>query len=252
MASYYDSFDYPSYWAQREYEHRSEVTAIGNFLQQIPEIDRLLDLGGGYGRLIPTYSHRAKRVVLVDPSKRLLAFARTENNALKNIKYVQSTIQNTLKKFKPNSFDAIIMIRVMHHLQSSEEAIKILKKLLKPNGYLILEFANKVHIKQVITKLLRGDLTFAFDIFNIDKRSQKAKKQKTIDFYNFHPGKVEQHLVQSGFKILAKRSVSNFRHPFFKKNIPVDNLVKVEGLLQKPLSYLNFGPSIFILAKKKG
>ena len=76
MSSHYDTYDYPSYWTERKYEHESEVIAIKHFLSKIRKIKSALEIGAGYGRLTPSYAYRAKRIILTDPSKNLLDLAK--------------------------------------------------------------------------------------------------------------------------------------------------------------------------------
>jgi 2-polyprenyl-3-methyl-5-hydroxy-6-metoxy-1,4-benzoquinol methylase len=144
------------------------------------------------------------------------------------------------------------MIRVIHHLENPEKVIKIVNKLIKPGGYLILEFANKSHGKAVFKEICKGNLTFLLDIFPKDMRSSKSIKKKTIPFINYHPDSIIKMLQDNGFKIIEKRSVSNIRSTKIKNSISLRSLLAIEKLLQKPLSYINFGPSIFLLVRKKG
>lgn len=83
-------------------------------------------------------------------------------------------------------------------------------------------------------------------------RSEKSKLAKTLPFLNHHPRVIKEALKKYGFEIIEKRSVSNIRSPYTKKHIPISVLLWVEKILQIPLSYLNFGPSIFVLARKRG
>jgi ubiquinone/menaquinone biosynthesis C-methylase UbiE len=99
MPAAYDMYDYPSYWIGRDYEHRSEVIAIEGFLKSIPKINRVLDIGAGFGRLTKTYLFRSKKVILSDPSSKLLKIARDEYQA-KNIKYIQCRVEKLNKKIK--------------------------------------------------------------------------------------------------------------------------------------------------------
>lgn len=250
MAAAYDTFDYPSYWQDRSYEHESEVIAVNELLNQIPKIKKIIDIGGGFGRLTPQYVFRAKSVVLTDPSTKLLSLAKKNLKTYKNIKFVQSTAENLAKKFRARSFDTVFMVRVMHHIKEPDVIIKTIAKLLKKNGYLLLEFPNKVHGKAVITNFLKGDFTFSLDIFTADKTTKNRKN--TLPFNNYHPHIIERMLTKYGFEIVDKRSVSNIRSPFLKKNLPTKTLTELEKFLQKPFAKINFGPSIFILARKKG
>ena len=142
------------------------------------------------------------------------------------------------------------MVRVLHHIKDTQEAFKVVAKLLNNNGYFILEFANKSHLKATIKEFIKGNFTFPLDIFPIDKRSQRHIKNKTLPFVNYHPDEITEQLKIAGFTIIEKLSVSNIRSTFLKKMIAVSTLIDIEKILQQPLSRLNFGPSIFILAKK--
>lgn len=250
MAAYYDNYDYPSYWTSRKYEHQSEIFAIRSFLQKVPKINKILEIGAGYGRLTATYIFRAHKVILTDPSAQLLRLARSKYLKKKQIKFIQTTIQNLPKKIKRGTVDVAIMIRVLHHLENPDQAFEIVSNLLPKGGYFILEFANKRHLKATISQFLKGNFTFPIDIFPTDKRNTKRRK-KTLPFYNYHPDQIVDKLKAHGFKIIEKRSVSNIRSPFFKKIFTTHALLSAEKILQKPLSLFNFGPSIFILAKKK-
>jgi len=249
MPAHYDTYDYATYWQGRDYEHGSEVVALKEFLARIPRIDRFLDLGAGFGRLTPYYVHRSKRVVLADPSARLLKEARKRLHE-PNVRIVHTGVENCSKKFKSSSFDAVMVVRVLHHLESIDEVFDTIAKLVKKGGYLILEYPNKLHFKAIAKRILCGDLTFPIEIFPADRSSERSKKTKCLPFYNYHPDDIRTSLERHGFKLVDKRSVSNVRSSWIKKHLPLDFLMKFEKFLQKPLATINFGPSMFILAKR--
>lgn len=250
MSAHYDNYDYPSYWKGREYEHLSEIFAIKSFLNEIPKIESLIDIGAGYGRITEEYIYRAKKIILSDPSARLLKIARNKFKKRKNIKLIQSRIENLEKKVKRNHFDLVLLIRVIHHIENPEKVFKIINHITKKNGYLILEYANKNHFKAIIKEFFRGNFTFPIDISLKDIRCSKNVKNKTLPFINYHPDKIEKLLRDNGFKIIKRRSVSNFRNSLFKRIFPLEVLAEIEGKTQPILEKINFGPSIFILAKK--
>ncbi len=252
MPAAYDKYDYTQYWKGREYEHDSEVIAIRSFLEQIKEIGRVLELGGGFGRHVPNYIYRAKRAVLTDPSAKNLSIARKALGHYKNLTIKQIKLENAPDKFRNGSFDLVIMIRVMHHIEDIDEAIKTIAGLLDTNGYLILEFANKIHFKALVENTLKGNFGFMNSTAPIDRRSQKMVKKGTLPFINYHPDIIEATLKRNGLKVIERRSVSNVRSPFLKKYLPESFMLYIEKLLQISLGYVNFGPSIFVLAKKKG
>lgn len=252
MAAAYDNYNYTSFWVGREYEHKSEVVAIRAFLHKIHKIKTILDIGGGYGRLTPNYLFRAKKAILSDPSSQLLKIARDTFKGEKKLNYVHATLSSLPTKIKRHSVDVVLMVRVVHHITNMDAAFEDINKLLKPNGYLILEYANKRHLKATVKELLAGNFMFPFDITPIDIRSEANKKGKTIPFLNYHPDTINSLLEKYGYQVIEKRSVSNIRSPFLKSILPVDFLVSIDKITQSLLSGIAFGPSIFILARKRG
>jgi ubiquinone/menaquinone biosynthesis C-methylase UbiE len=251
MSAAYDTFDYPGYWIGRDYEHKSEVIALKAFLQKIKKVKNILEVGAGFGRLVPSYGFRAKKIILTDPSSKTLKMAREAFGSQKNIKFIHSSLENLPNKIRPNSVSLVIMIRVIHHIKDIDAAFQIIHRVISPNGYFIFEFANKKHIKASVKEYLKGNFSFLKDVSTKDLRSTKSIKKGTLPFLNFHPDKIKEVLTQYGFEVIEERSVSNIRSTFLKNVFSTDLLVYLEKLLQRPFSYLDFGPSIFILARKR-
>lgn len=250
MAAHYDTYDYPSYWIGREYEHEAEVVALKDLLQKIPKIDTILEVGAGFGRLTPCYLFRARKIILSDPSSKLLAIARDTFKERKNVKFIQSSAENLPQRLSKESVDLIILVRVFHHLKNPNNFFNVCSLLLKKNGYLILEFANKEHLKANLKEFFKGNFTFPLDIFPKQIGRLKRKKKNTLPFLNFHPEIVKHELRQRGFEIKEGRSVSNIRSAFFKNLLANKSLIAIESVLQRPLYLISFGPSIFLLAQK--
>ena len=252
MPSAYDNYDYPSYWKHRNYEHQSEFIAIKGLLQKIPRINKSIEIGAGFGRLVPSYLFRVKRALLTDPSAKLISLSMKKYSKNNKVFFLQSKLENLKNKKKSGSFDLAIMVRVLHHIENIDNAFKIIKNLLTKGGYLILEFPNKSHLKAKIRHFLIGDLTYPINIFPIDLRSKRQVNKNTLPFINYHPDQILEKLKEKGFEIIEMRSVSNIRSTFLKRMFPIHTLLDIEKYLQIPLAKLNFGPSFFILAKKIG
>jgi ubiquinone/menaquinone biosynthesis C-methylase UbiE len=253
MPAAYDTYDYPAYWDNRDYEHASEFLAIKKMLLKIPKVDRSIEVG--FGRLLPSYMFRVKKIVLSDPSARLISKARAKYKESlllrgKEIEFIQSTLGNLKNSKKAKSFDLCIMVRVLHHIENIDKAFLDISRLLKDKGYFILEFPNKSHLKASIKKIWAGDLTYPLNIFPVDIRHKKNIKKRTLPFINYHPDQVIEKIEEAGFEIIETRSVSNIRSTFMKRLFPLSFLLDLENLLQIPLSKVNFGPSFFVLARK--
>jgi ubiquinone/menaquinone biosynthesis C-methylase UbiE len=252
MSAAYDSFDYPAYWIGRGYEHKSEILAIRAFLNRIKKIKTILEIGAGFGRIVSHYSFRAKKIILSDSSSRALKMARETFKSKHNFKYIHSSLENLPTKVRSSTIDLIILVRVLHHIRDISLAFKIMNKMLKPGGYLLFEFANKKHIKATFNHILKGNFSFIIDRATTDIRSKKAIKMNALPFLNYHPEKIKSVLDEFGFEVIEKRSVSNIRNTFLKRVFSTDILLFFEKRLQVPFSYFDFGPSIFVLARKKG
>ena len=224
------------------------MIAIRNYLRRIPKLKTIVEIGAGYGRLVPAYFFRAKKIILADPSARLLKIARS---TLKNIGiiFIHANIENLYPKIRRNTADLVVLVRVIHHIHDLDQALATINKITKKGGYLILEFANKRHLKALVSEFFRGNFTFALDIFPKEVKNKKYKSG-IIPFNNYHPDIIKEKLLANGYSIIETRSVSNIRSTRIKKVMSTETLLFFENILQKPFSYLSFGPSIFILAKK--
>lgn len=252
MPAAYDNYDYPSYWKGRNYEHQSEFIAIRKLLNKIPVVNKSIEIGAGYGRLVPSYIFRVKKILLTDPSAKLLSISMKKYSKNKKIDFLQSKLENLKDKKRASSFDLCLMVRVLHHIKDIDNAFEIVSKLLIKGGYFILEFPNKNHLKANIRHLLKGDITFPINIFPVDLRSKKHIKKNTLPFINYHPDQIIEKLKENNFEIIETRSVSNIRSTFLKKMFPIHTLLDLEKYLQIPLAKMNFGPSFFVLARKIG
>lgn len=252
MPAAYDSYDYPSYWKGREYEHKSEFLAIRKLISKITKVGKVIEIGAGFGRLLPSYHFRAKKVVLTDPSAKLISKASKKYSKFKNVEVEQLKLQTLENKRELRNFDLCIMVRVLHHIEDIDSAFKTIYKVLAKKGYFLLEFPNKSHAKASLRHMITGDLTYPINIFPIDIRSKKSIKRGTLPFINYHPDQIIEKLRMHNFDIIEVRSVSNIRSTFLKRLFPINALIDLESILQIPLAKFNFGPSYFVLARKRG
>lgn len=249
MAAAYDNFDYLSYWKGRDYEHESEAFAIREFLKKVPKGEIALEIGAGYGRLVPFYENKVKKVILTDPSVKTLKLARMAFRE-KKFSFIEVGLENLQKYIKKNSISLVIFVRVLHHISKPECSFEEIGKMIKPGGFLVLEYANKSHFKATLRQFLRGNFRYHSNLETTDTRSIQSIKKRNIPFHLFHPFTIKTCLEKAGFAIIEKRSVSNIRSRHVKMLIPIALLIYLEKKLQAFLATINFGPSIFILARK--
>lgn len=249
MASPYDLYNYVDYWENRSFEDNCERLALEKLFKRIGERSTLVDIGGGFGRLSTSYINLFEKCYLIDPSEKNLDQAKKMFGRHDNLIFVKGSLPDL--PLRDDSIEMVLMIRVVHHIEDPGPSLKDIRRILVKDGYLILEVANKIHFLARLRAYLRGDFSFINNMSPLERRSEESIKEGKITFINHHPLKIIKDLEELDFKIVEILSVSNFRSEILKKVIPQSILLSLENLVQKPFAQSFFGPSIFILARKK-
>jgi SAM-dependent methyltransferase len=238
------SHNYLKYWSGRDYEHASEEIAIRKLLRG-KQFKTAVDVGGGYGRLCLLLEEFADNVTLAEPSQQQLDIAADFLKGHPEIH--RKLMQADDLKFKSGSIDLLTMIRVMHHLPDPQAEFNEISRVLSPKGYAIVEVANYLHIRNRLKHLAKHE---RMPIKPVDIRSEANKRDDEIAFVNHNPYTVVRQLEHAGLKVEATLSVSNLRSPRLKQIVPRKAMLGVERALQRPLSRMYFGPSVFFLIRK--
>ncbi len=233
--------NYLHYWDNRQYEHDAEEVAIRRMLKG-KHFKHIVDVGGGYGRICPILKEFADKVTLAEPSSQQLDIAKDFLDGKKGIDMVLA--QADKLPFKDESVDLVTVVRVIHHIPDPSEEFEEIARILKPGGYLFIEFANYANFKNRIkhaAKLKRMPHE------PVDIRTHESD----IPFVNHNPHTVRKQLAHAGLQVEKVLSVSNLRSPGLKKIVPKKLMVATEKAMQVPLAKTYFGPSTVYLAKKR-
>ena len=97
----------------------------------------ILDFGGGTGLIALPLAKQAKSVTLVDIAERMLEQARikVENQKLENLHLIQ---QDLVLKPLEQTFDLIIVSRVLHHMPHLDSGLAMFQEHLTPGGQLFI------------------------------------------------------------------------------------------------------------------
>jgi len=229
----YEGSEYRTeFWRGREYEDLAERIALGKLLP--PWGERLIEIGAGFGRLTDLY-RGYRQVVLLDYAKSLLWEAQAKLGQDERFIYVAADLYNL--PFGDSLFDTAVTVRVLHHVQDLPAALGEIKRILRPEGTYVLEYANKRNLKRIIRFLLGRECGNPFSLEPLEFLKLN---------YNFHPALMERHLREVGFILQRQLSVSTFRLPLFKRLLDAKMLASLDGLLQGPMAPLKLAPSIFI------
>ncbi len=219
----------------RHYEDRVERIALHKLLP--PRGKHLIEVGAGYGRLADLYDGY-EQVVLLDYARTQLEQAREDLGHDARFIFVVADVYQT--PFVENLFDALTMVRVMHHLADVPAALSELHRIMTPNGMAVIEHASKFHLKSLGRWLLRRQAWSPFD-------------HQPVEFvelnFDFHPVWMRHQFEHAGFRIENIRTLSHYRLNLLKRFIPTSWLVTLDRLAQPTGKWFQLSPSIFLQAQ---
>ena len=237
----YDDNDYEDgFWSVRSYENDIEQFVLSKLVPK--SAHAFLDVGGGFGRLIPAYQGVVKNsITLFDYSEKLLASARKKYAEDKRFKAVQGNFYEM--PFEKESFDAGCSVRVIHHVENVDQYFSEIARVLKSNSYFVLEYANKRNTLEILRWVLRRTTINPFSV-QPENRSEKGLT------YNFHPRYINLMLRKHGLKVEKKVASSLFRLGFLKRLIGQQRLARLENAIPFWLRVGTLSPSIFLKLRK--
>lgn len=227
------------FWTpERAFEDLADRAAVQALLPE--KGATLVEIGAGFGRLASLYTGY-RRVVLFDYALSMLEEARQRLDRDPRFLFVAGDLYRL--PLASHCFQAVVMVRVMHHLEDVPAALVQLARIVHPHGSLILEYANKRNLKAILRYLLRRQDWSPFD----------PHPYPFVPLhYNFHPAWVTRHLARAGLQVDQARAVSHFRVPWLKRHIPPRWLARADALLQRPGALFKLSPSIFLRARPHG
>jgi SAM-dependent methyltransferase len=224
------------FWAARPYEDMADRTAIRTLLPHMG--DRLMEVGAGYGRLAHEY-RGYRQVVLFDASDAHVGAARERFRDEPWVEVVQGDAYSL--PFDGASFDTVVCVRVMHHLEHPAAVIGELARVLRPGGVLVLEFANKRHLKAMLKYGLGRQPWSPYTL--------EPHEYRPLHF-DRHPAEMRRLLERAGLRVDRVLTASLFRLPALTRRAPARLLATIERPLQTLLSPVTPGPSVFMRARK--
>src|SRR5579884_616151 len=122
----------------RSYGPGRSWQAFGHLLLRILPPVVVADLGSGEGLLSELLARRAKKVIAVDNSEKMVTFGanKAKKNGLKNLEFRLGDLENP--PIEPNSVDLVILSQALHHAAEPARAVQSAHKILKPGGQLWL------------------------------------------------------------------------------------------------------------------
>lgn len=191
---------YEKLWVQRFVLNPSRLLILKTMLG-LPTSRKILDIGCGIGELCHSMSQQDPLAIIIgiDPSARMIKCANRKFSG-KNIKYICGSPENLPEDQK---FDLIVSTNAFPYMPDKQNALIVMKSLLKPNGRLLILFAN------------RNTLYDAFWLMFVKLTTSKAQYPSVSTLHNL--------LKETGFEIGKTEPIDSL---FF-----VPSVFMMEGIL---------------------
>lgn len=122
----------------REYVPGRSWKGLAEAMLKILNYDTVADLGAGEGTLSQLIAQRAKKVIAVDNSEKMVKFGQNlaKENGLPNLEYRLGDIESP--PIDDSSIDLAILSQALHHAEHPPKALSEAHRILKPGGRLIV------------------------------------------------------------------------------------------------------------------
>ena len=112
--------------------------AVGRLLLALAPRETFADLGAGEGLISQLLAARAKKVIAVDNSPRMVEVGSdlAKRSGLKNLEYRLGDLENP--PIKAGSVDVAILSQALHHAVQPPKALEAACKILRPGGRVLI------------------------------------------------------------------------------------------------------------------
>ncbi|MEO6965571.1 MAG: class I SAM-dependent methyltransferase, partial [Acidobacteriaceae bacterium] len=138
-------FEIPEkYLGPRQFDIQIRVETVQQFTNT-QKFDRVLDIGCGNGAISLPLLPRCGRLTLVDISSRMIELARKRipSERSNDVELINGNFLDA--NLEPQSFDLILCIGVLAHVDSPAAVVAKLAQLAKPGAWIVLEFTDSFH-----------------------------------------------------------------------------------------------------------
>src|ERR1700722_15430147 len=160
----------------RNYGPGRSWQAFGQLLlRTLPPIV-VADLGAGEGLLSELLARRAKKVIAVDNSERMVEYgaAQARKNKLKNLEFRLGDLESP--PIDPESVDLIVLSQALHHAADPEKAVHSAGRILRSGGQIMILDLLRHNFEQA--RELYGDRWLGFSELELQAWLEKGGFKK--------------------------------------------------------------------------
>nr|MBI4156734.1 class I SAM-dependent methyltransferase [Candidatus Woesearchaeota archaeon] len=196
------------YMEDQEY-YEQDFKNILRIVKKYKRNGRFLDIGCAAGYFLNLARKYGYQVHGVEISKFASEFARKKFK----LDVFNGELENA--KFKDNFFDIVVAANVLEHVEDPNKFLLEIKRILKPNGILVIDiptYVNSPYYK--IVKLISGMFKKDKDVAKMFKVNQE---KMPYHLYEFSPRNLKMMLKKLGFKLLETKADVPYPEVIFSK-----------------------------------
>jgi len=170
---------------------RARYTALDTMLVQadLPTPGRVLDAGGGTGRVANAIREHAGEVVIADPSIGMLREADQTRLRL-------ACSNSEALPFPSDSFERVIMVDALHHVINHGQTAREMYRVLKPGGRIVIE---EPDIRSFYVKLIAVAEKLLL------MRSHFLAPQRIVDLFSFDSAMTSIHAMEGSAWVVIEK-----------------------------------------------
>ncbi len=132
----------------------------------------IADLGAGEGTISQLMSQRAKKVIAVDNSEKMVEFGRelARRHGISNLEYRLGDLEDV--PIRTATVDLAFLSQALHHAQHPERAVAEAWRILKPGGRIAVLDLNRHHFEEA--REMYADLWLGFTELEMEKYLKAA------------------------------------------------------------------------------
>jgi len=156
----------------RQYMPGRSWKAVAEALLKLMPPMVIADLGAGEGTLAQLMAQRAKKVIAIDNSEKMVEFGTelARKHALDNLEYRLGDLEDV--PIRSGTVDVAFLSQALHHAVHPEKAIAEAWRILKPGGRLAILDLNRHHFEEA--REMYADLWLGFTELEIEKYLKSA------------------------------------------------------------------------------
>lgn len=180
----YNEGDFREYWTGRSKEllHNSECRILAELLP--PQQGWFVDIGAGFGRLVPRYTAPDRKIVLVDYAMNHLEMAAKEYADL-DLHYIAADAYNL--PFRNEVFSSGVCIRLFHHIVRATPFLEEVSRVFRRRSHIVMTYMNRRSLLRV----------FRYGLSSLERTHEEMSPQ----LFGTHPAYFAQAAAVAGLRV---------------------------------------------------